>query len=43
MTLGDMLLTAAGSLPYWRVPVAMLLGVFVLGLLWFVAEAWGEP
>jgi len=42
MTIADMLQAAAGTLPYWRTPVAMLLGLFVLGCLYFVVAAWGE-
>jgi hypothetical protein len=42
MTLGDALMLAAGTIDYWSTPVAMLLGVLVLGILWFVAAAWGE-
>jgi len=43
MTLGELLQTAASTMPYWRTPVAMLLGLFVLGCLYFVVAAWGEP
>ena len=41
--IGDVLQLAAVSLPYWRTPVAMLLGLFVLGCFTFAAAAWGEP
>jgi hypothetical protein len=33
---------AADTVPLWRVPVAMLLALLVLGCLTFVAAAWGE-
>ena len=42
MTLGDLLQTAATTLPYWQRPVVFALLLFVLGCFTFVAAAWGE-
>ena len=42
MTLGDLLQTAASTMPLWERPVVFALLLFVLGCFTFVAAAWGE-
>ena len=42
MTLGELLQTAASTLPYWRTGAVSLLALVVFGCVMFAVAVWDE-